>query len=189
MEMHRTSSEASTSAPPHASLLSLSSFSPSLLPSFPFLPFILSSDKHLLCARPYPKPKIAGVNRMYRLYHQETCKLVREAKYMIVVHENTLKEIDRGNWKRFAGRTQGDANRKVSLRKWYWSREPKPNKKLPGKASRGCRRRHDGKDLAHPESGGRLQGDGGTLLWERGLRWAWTAAQGRKAELGVYLEK
>lgn len=85
---------------------------------------------------------------------------------MIAVHENTLKEIDRGHWKRFAGRTQGDAeNREVSLREWYWSREPKLNNRLPGNATRGCRRRHDGKDLAHPESGGRLQGAGGTLMW------------------------
>lgn len=95
-----------------------------------------------------------------------------------------LGETDRGHWKRFAERTQGDEeNRKASLRKWYWSREPKLNKRSPGKAS--CRRRHDGKDLAHPESGGGLQGAGGTLMWERGLRWAWTTAQGPKAELGV----
>lgn len=80
VEVHRSSSEASASCPFPLLPALPSFFSPSLLPSFPFLHFFLSSDKHLLCARPYPKPKVTVVHRMCSLYHQETCKLVREAK-------------------------------------------------------------------------------------------------------------
>lgn len=106
VEVHRSSSEASTSCPFPLLPALPSFFSPSLLPSFPSLHCFLSSDKHLLCARPYPKPKVTVVHRMYSLYHQETCKLVREAKQIYACNswkcsernrQRALKEICREN--------------------------------------------------------------------------------------------
>lgn len=67
-------------APSHSYLPFLLFLSIPSTPSLSLLAFFLSSDKHLLCARPYPKPKVTVVHRMCGLYHQETCKLVREAK-------------------------------------------------------------------------------------------------------------
>lgn len=105
VEVHRASLKASTSHP-FPLLSALPSFLLSIPSALLSLAFFLSSDKHLLCARPYPKPKITVVNRMYSLYHQETCKLLREAKkiydcnswkYSERNRQRALKEIFREN--------------------------------------------------------------------------------------------
>lgn len=98
---------------------------------------------------------------------------------MIAIHENTLKEIDRGHWKRFAGRTKGDEeNRKVSLRKWYWSREPKLTKRLPGKESRDCHRRDDGRDFSRLRKWWKAAGGWGNADVEKGSKMGWDSCAG-----------